>query len=243
MRTILTIFLLGMSGWAVGQSIDHVLASIENGKVKVTYDLKSSNPRQHYTVALYSSHNNYASSVRNVSGDVGNNVSPGISNTIVWDAKAELGVYEGTLTFRVRAEPIPLPFEFVAPTAGSAFRRGKSATFTWEGGLPNQEVQLEVLKGTEVALHLPSKKNSGSFVWDIPRDFAKGADYRFQLVSNGNSISSEPFMIKSKIPLLVKIAPVLVVGGVLYLILKPKDKTPNQEQTLSDLPPAPNAPN
>lgn len=220
-----------------GQAISNVRASFEAGKITVTYDLTGGNDKQAYNVALYSSHDNYKKPVISVSGDVGNNKNAGVAKRIVWDAQVDLGEYKGALTFRVSADPIPLAYSFIEPTASTKYRRGKSASIAWEGGAPADNITIDLLNNGNVVQQISSARNSGIQNWIIPKDMTKGDGYQVRLQSSsGQNITSNIFSIKSKIPLALKVLPVLVVGGVIALLIN--DPPPPAEE----LPKAPSAP-
>src|SRR5829696_2781321 len=89
---------------ASSQSIQNLDAHFIDGKVIVSYDVVGAKSNQNYSLDLFGSHNNYASPLQHVSGDVGKSVRAGVGKRITWDAAAELGTYSGQITFRVRGE-------------------------------------------------------------------------------------------------------------------------------------------
>ena len=236
MKYFIIIILAAICSLAVqGQSVNNVRASFQDGKVIVTYDLTGGNEKQTYNVSLFSSHDNYAKPVLSVFGDVGS-INSGVAKRSVWDAALDLGEYKGTLTFRVSADPLPLAYEFTKPSLSTSYRRGKSASITWEGGAASDNVTIELLNNGNVIQQISNARNSGVQNWAIPKDFAKGSGYQVRLrSSNGQSITSNNFSIKSKIPLALKIAPVVIAGVIILLI-------PDPPPPVVDLPEAPNAP-
>lgn len=221
------------------QSISNVRASFQDGKVIVTYDLTGGNEKQTYNISLLSSHNNFATPVLSVLGDVGSNIGLGVAKKITWDAALDLGEYKGTLTFRVSADPVPLDYEFTKPSLSTSYRRGKQATILWDGGAKSDNVTIELLNNGSVVQQLSNARNSGVQNWAIPKDMAKGSGYQLRLrSSSGQEITSNNFSIKSKIPLALKVAPVVVAGLVIALL--PKDD-PGPDPIV-DLPVAPSAP-
>jgi hypothetical protein len=67
----LVVFLLGMSSMLCAQRIENVKAAVEKDKVIITYDVTGVASGQRFKAQLYSSHNNFASPLFRVSGDVG----------------------------------------------------------------------------------------------------------------------------------------------------------------------------
>jgi len=201
--------LLSLSAFT--QTIQNLNATFSDGKVIVVYDLLGSKPGETYSLGLYCSHNNFSAPVKNVIGDVGNNISTGFGKKIIWDAAIELGTFSGQVSFKVMGEMNHLPITFIAPQSGRSASRGKSMNILWEGGRPDQNVTLEVFNGNEQVSEIGQTKNSGRYAWSIPKDFDKGT-YSIKLTSGQEVIQSESFAIKSKVPMLVKIIPIVVVG-------------------------------
>ncbi len=241
-RLFFIIALLPLTCWS--QSINNVRATFQDGKITITYDITGGNEKQVYNVSVYSSHDNFSIPLLSVDGDVGPNKQPGVSKSIVWDAKLDLGEYKGPLTFRVSADPVPLPYSFTKPNTATSYRRGKQATIEWEGGVDSDNITIELMKDGAVLQQLSNARNSGIQNWAIPKDMEKGAGYSLRLRSSSDqSITSNLFSIKSKIPLVLKIAPVVVVGGVVALLASGGSDPDPVNGGGTELPVAPAAPN
>jgi hypothetical protein len=216
-----------------GQSIQNLIATYSDGKVIVSYDVVGSKSNQTYYLDLYSSHNNFSAPLKQVSGDVGKNIRAGTGKRISWDAAAELIEHSGELTFKVKGEMIPLPLSFKTPNVGDQVRRGKSVAITWEGGKPDQMITFELYKGSDKVMNIGDSKNTGQFAWLIPKDFSKGT-YSIKLRSGDEVRQSGFFNVKPKVPLLVKLLPLLAAGGAAALL------GGGGEKAATDLPVAPN---
>ena len=227
--------LLGICVSAFSQSIENVRASFADGKVTIAYDLLRTDPNQTYFVEVSGSHNNYSSPLKTVSGDVGANIKGGSGKKIIWDAKAELVTYKGEITFRVKGNPVAA-WVFKTPTEGGSIRRGKSTTIQWEGGSPQQPVTVELYKGSEKVETLAQGNAGTSYTWLVPKDFEKG-NYSIKLSAGGQNISSGTFSVKAKIPLLLKVLPVAVIGGLAAVLSGGGGG--GETPTASDLPTAP----
>ena len=105
---IITLFCFGWL-YSTGQKIQNLNASFLDGKAIVTYDVIGTKANQTYTIDLYSSHNNFASPLKNVTGDVGKNIKAGTGKKIIWDAASELTEFSGDISFKIKGELIPLP--------------------------------------------------------------------------------------------------------------------------------------
>ena len=221
-----------VSGFA--QSIQNLNATFSStGKVLLSYDVVGAKPNQSFSLDLYSSHNNFSTPLKHVSGDIGKNIPTGTGKKVNWDAAAELGNFNGQVTFKVKGEMIPLAFELKGPVNGASARRGKNMNILWEGGKPDQVVLFELLKDNNRVLSLGETKNSGQYAWRIPKKFAKGT-YSIKLTAGQEVKQSALFKVKARIPMLVKLLPILAVGGAVVVLGGGGEGTTN-----NDLPAAP----
>lgn len=194
------------------QTIENIKASpVVNGKVNITFDIMNAQPGQDFNVQIFSSHNGFASPLSYLSGDIGSGIKPGASKKAEWDAQGELRNYVGDITFEVRGE-IVLGWRFKTPSAGGSVRRGKTSLVTWQGGTSGDNVKIELINAGKTTT-IAETKNTGQFAWSAPADLKTGSGYQMRLISGGHITNSESFSVKSKIPLLLKLSPVLLVGG------------------------------
>lgn len=192
------------------QTIENIKATFQTNKVVITYDLMNAKSGQDFNVQIFSSHNGYASPLTYLSGDVGSNVKPGSNRRVEWDAQSELHTFSGDITFEVRAE-IVFGWRFKTPSSRAGVRRGKTSNVTWQGGSSGDNVRIELLNEGKTTT-LAEMKNTGQFLWSAPSGLKTGSGYQMRLTSGGNTATSESFSVKSKFPLLLKLAPVLLVG-------------------------------
>jgi hypothetical protein len=233
-RFYLLLLLTGLAPFAArGQTIQNLSATFLNGKVIVAYDITGAKSGQTYSIDLYSSHNNFTSPVKQVTGDVGKNISAGVGKRITWDVAVELIEFSGDLTFKLKGEMIPLPLSFKTPTVGDRVRKGKSIGITWEGGKPDQMISFELYKGNDKVMNIGDSRNTGQFAWLIPKDFSKGT-YSVKLKSGDEVRQSGFFNVKPRTPLLVKLLPLLAAGGAAALL------SGGGEKSATELPAAPN---
>jgi hypothetical protein len=218
------------------QRFENVKAMFNNGTVVITYDITGSSQGQKFNVEIFGSHNNYSVPLKAVSGDVGTNVIGGMNRQIQWNAAAELGSYTGDIVFRLRGAPAPVPFSFVSP---SSVRRGKSAKIKWVGGSPNQQVRLEVIQNGNVVNSVTTgTANTGEYTWAVPSDIAKG-DYNLKITAGSETAQSGAIKVKSKLPMLLIVAPVVVVGVLIAVLTKKDPDSPGNTDTTEELPSAP----
>lgn len=191
-------------------------------KITVTYDLEDSNPTNNYLLNLYTSRDNFAVAVKNVSGDVGLEVKPGAGKKITWNVVQEYGAFKGKLSLEVRGR-VYMPFvRFEGITNRKSYKRGKSYEFKWKPGNSNP-LSIELFRGGQRISGDINQPNNGSYNLFIPSHAVKGKDYRlkiFDMRSPDEVIYSENFAVTPKVPLLLKIAPVAVVGGVIVLLTR-----------------------
>jgi hypothetical protein len=212
-KVYLTPLLFFASGILYGQSLQNIRASVQDGKAKITYDLTGNgDTNQVYSISIYSSHNNYTSPLTRVTGDIGKNVFAGVDKIIVWNIIEELEAYKGEVTFKVKGEMIIAPLTFKTPMQGSTVRRGKKTKVLWNGGRKDQSIKLELYEKNILVKTLNEEKNKGAYEWQLPKDFKRG-NYTMKLSGGSETIQSEEFKVKARIPLVVKVLPVLLIGG------------------------------
>jgi hypothetical protein len=102
--------------------------------ISVYYDLFDDNKNQKYFIQVFSSTNNYSSPLQKVTGDVGIDVKPGISQRIVWNIKEELGKdFVGDIQLEIRGK-VYVPFMVMANIgANHIFKRAKPTELFWTG--------------------------------------------------------------------------------------------------------------
>lgn len=221
----LGIFLLCLLTYSsYSQSITNVNAQLSGDVVNITYNLNADDPNQEFDIRLYSSHNNFSSPLQLVAGDVGRGVRAGTGKRIVWRARDELGTYSGSIQFEVRGNPIGAPSDALTitkPEAGDSFKKGSILPVQWRGGIPNQNIKLELYQNTIMLRDIGTTPNTGNYSWNIPTDL-KGSGYNVKLfnVNEPNAaVFSGTFKIKGKLPLAVKLLPIAAAGGVAALLL------------------------
>jgi hypothetical protein len=148
---------------------------------------------------------------------------PGLGKRIEWSAKDELKEFVGDVTFEVRAELVAT-FFVDSPAIGSKVKKGKTLNITWKGGSPGESMRLDLMKGGAVIAQIASVQNNQRFAWVVPKTMDKGSDYQVRLTGDSGSAMSGNFGIKSKTPFMLKILPVVAVGGIAYLVLGGKEK-------------------
>lgn len=94
---------IGLS--AFGQQIQNVKGVQAGDNVLITYDLVDAGTRSYYIRLLYSKDGGitYSDDLKQVTGDVKENIMAGTNKKIIWDARQELGSFMGEAVFKVEA--------------------------------------------------------------------------------------------------------------------------------------------
>lgn len=210
----LVFFLFLVPLLSFSQKIENTKAEASGEKIIITYDLTQGEPGDTYTISLFASHNNFSKPLSKVFGDVGQGVQEGKGKRIEWESKAEVGNYKGALTFEIEAIVIaPLTLK----TEVTSIKRGKSMPLRWRGGDQNQNIKIELLKAGVVQGTVGSTANKGMYEWKVSDKQKPGKDYSLRLVSGRETVSSQAFAIKPKVPLWLKVGVPVVALGVLLI--------------------------
>lgn len=148
MNKLLTIlFILTLFTRVSGQSVSNVVARTEGEQVLITYDL-AGNVGESYEVKLSCSKDGgktFSVTPTKVSGAVNRWEAPGTAKSITWEAKKDLGEFEGNLQFKVLAagkggttKPVQSAPTYTASNAsgsstGSAIAENDDMIFTITG--------------------------------------------------------------------------------------------------------------
>lgn len=204
------------------QSIKNVQASLSGSNVIISYDLTTSETGQKFDVDIKSSKDGFVSKLVEVTGDVGSNQSAGLGKKITWDARKELGVFVGDISFEITATVTFTPLNFVSPSIGSDIKIGKPYTVEWKGGTLDRTLKLELLKNNSQVMDMGNIDNSGSYTWNVPKTMEKGENYQFKLLDPtkpNDAIISTQFKLKKTSMLIYVGAGVAVVGIVVGVLL------------------------
>ncbi len=203
------------------QSIKSLKASATGSTVTVTYDLASPDEGQKFTIELKSSEDNFLRALKEVSGDVGENQSAGLGKTITWDARKEIGAFQGDISFEITATVTFNPLKFVSPTTGSGVKIGKPYQIEWKGGSLDRSLKLELLKNKNQVMDLGNVENSGTYTWNVPKTMTKGENFQFKIfdpTKPNDALLSAQFKLK-KTPIILYIGAGTAVVGIAAAVL------------------------
>jgi len=185
-------------------------------KIIVYYDLEDSNPNNEYKLDLYSSVDNFVAPLTKVKGDIGPEIKPGTGRKVEWNIREELGGYKGKISLEIRGK-VYIPFVKLQNfDTEKSYKRGKSYSMSWKPGNSNP-INIELYKGGQRISGEMNQPNNGGHTFYVPAQAQKGSDYRLKITDTKNSedvLYTSNFHVKPKVPLLVKILPVLAIGGV-----------------------------
>lgn len=232
-------FLCGYAQKATIQKVD-----LAGEKIIVFYDLEDSNASNEYLINLYTSKDNFSVALKSVKGDVGPEVKPGTNKRIEWNIREEFGGFKGKISLEIRGR-VYLPFVKLQNfDASKSFKRGKNYTISWKPGNANP-IHIELLKGNLRVQGDLNHPNNGSYLLSFPHKLKPGKDYRLRITDSRNSeeiIYTNFFSVKPKVPTLVKILPIVAIGGVVAMLAGGKkgggdsQETPGSEIPIPDLP-------
>ncbi len=180
-------------------------------KVIVHYDLDDNNPNNQYQVSLYASKDKYSAPLTKVTGDVGPEVNPGVGRRIEWNLMQEYGAYKGKLSLEIRGK-VFVPFVKLKNfDTKKVYKRGKNYTMNWRPGNTNP-IHIELYKGSQKVSGELNHPNNGTGTLSIGSKVKPGKDYRLKISDSKKSdeiVYSDYFVVKPKLPMLVKVIPVL----------------------------------
>ncbi len=137
------------------------------------------------------------------------------------------------------------PILFNNITKDSTYRRAMEHTVSWTGGEIFERLRLDLYKdvaGKPVLVRAidTSFVNDNKIKFEVDKKVKPGKrnKYFFQLTklsSEEQPIASETFYVRRKMPIVLQIGvPLIVVGGVTYLLLNPKEEA--KDPVLADFP-------
>jgi hypothetical protein len=225
----LCLFALFLLGVCQGQSIELKFVEIKQNKVVVHFDILDSLEARFYSIRAYSSADGFLNPLEKISGDVGLEVRPGKNKTITWAASEELNTtFKDKISLEIRGR-IFIPFiNTESINQYKIFKRKREYELTWKGGSPQNVLNFDLYKGDKKITSFANLSNVGHHTFVFPGHAKPGKDYRFKISDAKNKeevVFTNQFTIKRKVPLLLKVVPLLAVGVALNILLQ-SDSTP-----------------
>lgn len=225
-------FLLALSCFsflaAASQNVIIKKVELAGEKIIVHYDLEDGNPNNEYKLDLFSSVDNFVAPLTKVKGDVGDGIKPGTGRKIEWSIREEIGSYKGRLSLEIRGK-VYIPFVKLQNfNAERSYKRGKSYSMAWKPGNTNP-INIELYKGGQRISGEMNQPNNGGHTFYIPAQAKKGNDYRLKITDTKSSediLYTSEFKVKPKVPLALKVLPVIALGGAAAALLGGGGGTP-----------------
>lgn len=200
---------------AIAQKVSIQKVDLDGERIIVYYDLEDANTNHEYLLNLYSSNDNYTDPLKNVTGDVGQEVKPGTNKKIVWNIRQEYGGYKGRIALELRGR-VYTPFVRLDNYAiKKSYKRGKTYNISWKAGGTNP-IHLELYKGNLRLDGAMNHPNNGIYTLNIPAKAKPGNDYRLKISDSRNNdevIYTPYFKVAPKIPMVAKVLGGLVIVG------------------------------
>jgi hypothetical protein len=219
-----------------GQAIENVKARLEGENLVVTYDLLNGTANDKFAVSLRSSHNNFATALAQLSGNVGDNVFPGKNRRVVWAVKNELpSDFDADIVIKVTASLLALPLT-VQPLAQNTVKKGQSIALRWQGGRSTDKIDISLFKNGVPQEQLANGiSNSKQFQYTVPSAL-KGSGYSFKISTANREVVTGAFKVKSKTKTIFIIVPVAIIGAAAVFLGGGKTETGGTTNTAQELP-------
>jgi hypothetical protein len=216
-------------GQLLGQTFENIRSRIEDERIIIFYDLVSFEAGSKVMVRAFSSQDYFAAPLTNVTGDIGL-VVPGSNRRIVWRPSEPIRNPD-ELVFTFQGDVV-YELKITSPTSSAKLIRGKSSTMEWQGGHPDDRLLITLKESDQDSVIIGRTRNTGSFVWDIPKDLRPGDRYSLKISNENDAFTEQRFIIRRKIPLITWGVPIL--GAAVLVILKLT--APEEEEPLPDAP-------
>lgn len=214
--------MLFVTNETIGQQLDVYRVELKGDEVIVYYSLLDSIEGRSYSINLYSSLDKYVNPLASVTGDLGIEIKPGLHKKLIWNAKQDLGVdFNDKVSIELRAR-IYIPF--IRFDSFETIKRGKPTEVTWRGGTPQNILNFELWQNDKRITTIPNVPNAHHAKLEIPMSVKPGKNYSFRIIDSKNKdlvVQTSSFTVKPKIPLLIKIAPIIAVGAIVGFLVKP----------------------
>lgn len=196
---------------------------MQGDQLALHYDLIDTTRGHTYSIYVYSSKDNFLNALEKISGDAGLEVKPGKNRKIVWNAREELGpTFAGEVELEIRGR-LYIPFiRFEGFQDVEVRKRGVPFLVKWSGGTRQNILNFQLYQGDKLKYTFPNAPNNSEQKITIPTTVKPGNGYYFRISDTKNKdqvVITPQFGIKRKIPLALKVVPVLLVGGAIYLLL------------------------
>jgi len=206
-KTIIILWLGFLSLQAIAQKITPTSISIENGKIAIIFTVKDLGNKK-IAAKLYTSIDNYKNPVKEVSGNIGTDISQG-ENTVYWDYKKEGVRLPDDIDFEIKATTLKLQYTSVFTHNKHFFmipaEIGKKINneIIWRSNNFKKEVIVELYLDGSKSMVLDIIKNTGKYQWQPASAIGTDKNYQIMIVSNDDKedyiISNHFEIVKGKV--------------------------------------------
>jgi hypothetical protein len=227
-------FLFGVGHPLTAQTLEIKSVEYLNNKVILHFDLLDSLEGRSYSVRMYSSVDGFLNPLEKASGDIGLEVKSGKNKSITWAVAEEFApTFSDKVSLELRGR-LFIPF---IQTEGinnyKVFKRKRKYELTWSGGTPQNILNFDLMRGDKKVTTFPNLSNVGHHTFEFPSHIKPGKNYRFRISDAKNKedvVFTSKFKIKRKVPLLLKVLPLAVVGYGVYSLVG--QSTPGESEIL-----------
>lgn len=219
------LFLGLLANSAMAQRIVNLKTTLVGEIIEITYDLLDDKGDQTFDLQFFSSHDSYASPLINITGDVGEEITPGTGKKAIWDAKKELGAYKGEIYIEVRGIVTPPFVRILTPNAGDKFKPGKIMEIQWDTEITGN-MNIDLYRNGNRISEVTNSANGGSYTWLLGKTVPKEEGYYLVFTNNnkpGRAVESQQFVVAKGLPIWAVVAGVAVVGGVVGVVISGQD--------------------
>lgn len=225
-KTLFLYLLLFASSSVYAQEFSIKAVELTNDQVILHYDLIDTTKNRTYTIFVYTSRDNFLAPLNQLTGDAGLEVRPGLNRKITWNAKAELGsTFEGDVELEIRGR-VYVPFiRFQGFEDVQVRKRNVPFIVKWSGGTRQNILNFQLYQGEKLVYTFPNVANANEYKVVLPNAVRPGKDYYFRIADSKNRdqvVITSKFDVKRKIPLIVKVIPVIGVGALAYTLTSSK---------------------
>lgn len=213
--------------WITGfiQAQDFTIRKVEINPEHIVlhYDLLDTTRNRTYTVFVYSSRDNFLAPLTKVTGDAGIEVKPGANRKIYWNAREELGHhFDGDVELEIRGR-LYIPFiRFEGFQEVDVRKRTVPFLVKWSGGTRQNILDFQLWRGDKLVYTFPNIPNAFEYKLSIPGSVKPGKGYYLKISDTKNKeqvVYTSKFDLKRRVPLLLKVLPLMGVGYLSYHLL------------------------
>ncbi|MBL7834067.1 MAG: hypothetical protein JNK18_08935 [Cyclobacteriaceae bacterium] len=207
-------------GKVAGQNIEISGIALNNKQITVTYNLNDSVPSNSYIIRVYSSWDGFTQPL-NATGDVGLDIKTGLHRSFVIPVPAD-SLLNKPLSLEIRGR-LFIPFiNTSAINQYKKFKRQVDYNLSWTGGSAQNILVFDLYDRNNRKVHaFTNIGNAGHHTFRFPTHIRPGT-YYFRISDSKNEdevVTTNPFIIKRKVPLWLKAIPVLGAGSLAIILL------------------------